>query len=415
MHVLISGAGIAGPTLAWFLAKAGINVTVVEKHKACLAQGQNIDVDGSALTVLKKMGVLEKVKEFNSGEIGARFIDPKGKPFAPFPLKKRTPSPTSEHEILRGDLAMVLYNATKDLPNINYLFGVTVDQVLSNDEKSIKIKLSNGEIKEFDLTVAADGQWSKLRKNNFPSESVKVVDTDLFGAYYTIPRLADDGKWWDVYQAPGSRSVFLRPDPHGTMRACLSFMPLNETEKKLALEASRSGRKAQEKLLKKKFADAGWQTQRFLDALPQADDFYFQVMQQIRMTKWSKSRLVCIGDAAYAPTPLTGAGTDMAIVGAYVLAGELSKVKDGGNPAIACEEYEAKFRPHVEKTQKLPFFIPSIAYPASAWKIYLLQTAISLISKTVASPLVAGRFDTGADQNTGFKLPPYAVFDKEEQ
>ena len=114
MRVLISGAGVAGPTLAWFLAKAGARITVVEKAQSLLPHGQSIDMVGSAIKVTKKMGLMDVVRRFNTTEKGSQFIDSKGRPFAPFPVKEgSTASLSSEFEILRGDLAADLYEAPK--------------------------------------------------------------------------------------------------------------------------------------------------------------------------------------------------------------------------------------------------------------------------------------------------------------
>ena len=419
MRVLISGAGIAGPTLAWFLSKAGARVTVVEKSHSLLRHGQNVDIEGSAITVVKKMGLVDQIRRFNTTEQGTQFIDPKGRPFAPFPAKEgHTYSPTSEFEILRGDLAAVLHEATKDHPNINYLFGTTIKKVVSNDDKAVKVELSNGEVQEFDLLVAADGQWSKVRKQCFPPEYIKVVDLGLYAAYWTIPRLPSDNDWWNVYQALGSRMFTLRPDPHGTIRAMFTYMPCNDAQKKAWLAASKSDRQTQEELLRREFADAGWQAQRLLDAMDQTPDFYFQVTQQIKMSKWSNSRVVCLGDAAHCPTPLTGIGTSLAITGAYILAGELSKLDNGEHPSKALEAYESTFRPFVEQMQKVPFFIPAIAHPETALKRWLFRAFVSALSKVVAtvvaSPWLANRFNQSAESNdNGFSCPQYPSLDDE--
>jgi 2-polyprenyl-6-methoxyphenol hydroxylase-like FAD-dependent oxidoreductase len=260
MHVLISGAGIAGPTLAWFLAKVGVHIYIVEKSDSLLSHGQSVDFKGSATTVIKRMGLMDQIKSFSTIEKGAQFIDPKGRPFASFPVQKgHSASITSEVEILRGDLAAVLYEATKDHPNITYLFGTTIKEVISNNNDNVKVELSNGEVQEF--------------------------------------------------------------------------------------------------------ADAGWQAQRLLDAMDQAPDFYFHAIQQIKMSKWSNYRVVCLGDAAHAPSPLTGMGTSLAITGAYVLAGELSKLGDGEPPSKALEAYESTFRPLVEESQKIPFLFQPLRIP----------------------------------------------------
>ncbi len=416
MRVLISGAGIAGSTPAWFLSKAGARVTIVEKSPALLPHGQNVDIQGSAVAVIKKMGLLDQVRRFDTTEKGTRFIDAKGHPFAPFPIKGgSTLSLTSEFEILRGDLAAVLYAATKDHPNVAYLFGTTIKQVVSNDDHAVQVELSNGEVQEFDLVVTADGQWSKVRKQCFP-ESVSVVDLGLYVAYWTVPRLPSDNGWWNIYQALGSRLFTLRPDPHGTTRAMFTRMPCTETQKKAWRDASKSDRHTQEDLLRTEFADAGWQAQRLLAAMHQTPDFYFQAIQQIKMSKWSTSRVVCVGDAAYAPTPLTGMGTSLAITGAYVLAGELSQLDPDAHPSRALEAYERPFRPFVEETQKIPFFVPGIAHPATAGKRWLFHVLVSTLSKVaaivVATPWLARRFDrSNEDNDDGFPCPQYARLD----
>lgn len=127
MRVLISGAGIAGPTLAYFLAKTGARITVVEKAKYLLPHGQNVDMEGSALTVIKKMGLMDLVRKFNTTEKGTQFIDPKGQPFAQLPVRQDAAvSLSSQFEILRADLAKILYEAAKDHPNVDYLFDTTI-------------------------------------------------------------------------------------------------------------------------------------------------------------------------------------------------------------------------------------------------------------------------------------------------
>ncbi|MCJ1372009.1 hypothetical protein MMC20_003230 [Loxospora ochrophaea] len=409
MRVLISGAGIAGPSLARCLAKAGTDITIVEKSPSLLPHGQSIDFQGSARTVVKKMGLMDEIRRHHTTEKGTQFIGPKGRPFAPFPVKEgSSASFTSEFEILRGDLAKILYEATKDYPNVKYLFGTTIKEVISNNNDSVKVELSNGEVHDFDLLVAADGQWSKVRKQCFPPECVNVVDFGVHSVYWTVPRLPSDNDWWNVYTALESRIITLRPDPYGTMRTIFTCMPCNDAQTKAWREASKSDRKTQQELLRREFADAGWQAQRLLDSMDRAPDFYFQPIQQVKMSKWSHSRVVCLGDTAYAPTPLTGMGTSLAITGAYVLAGELSKLGDGEHPSKAFEAYESTFRPFVEESQKIPSFIPAIAYPGTAWKRWLLQVLLGALSRVAAVSWLTNRFDH--DNREDFPLPQYPSF-----
>ncbi|KAF2866197.1 hypothetical protein BDV95DRAFT_585096 [Massariosphaeria phaeospora] len=412
MRVLISGAGVAGPTLAWFLARSGARITILEKAPSLLPHGQNVDMQGSAVTVIKKMGLLDEFRRFNTKECGTQIVNSKGQPIAPFPISEGSmTSFTSEFEILRGDLAKLLHEATKDHPNVDYVFGTTIKQVVTNDDESVKVELSNGEVQEFDLLVAADGQWSKVRKQVFPSESVKVVPMGMYAAYYTIPRQPNDNDWWNVFFALRSRIITLRPDPHGTIRALFSHMPSTDAEEAEWRDASRGGRLAQEKLLKKTFADAGWQAPRILDAVDQAPDFYFHVIEQIKMSHWSNSRVVCLGDTAYAPSPLTGMGTSLALIGAYMLAGELSKLKEGEHPAKALAAYENEFRPFVDKEQKIPSFIPAIAHPGTAWKRVLLQSLLWVMSQIAKIPWVKNRVADAESDNDGFTLPDYPMFE----
>jgi 2-polyprenyl-6-methoxyphenol hydroxylase-like FAD-dependent oxidoreductase len=416
MRVLISGAGVAGPALAYFLAKAGARITLVEKAPALLPHGQNVDITGSAVAVIKKMGLLDEVKRYHTKEKGTQLIDSSGQAFAPFPVKEGSiASPTSEFEILRGDMAKVLYEASKTHPNVSYIFDTTIKQVLSNSSSSVQVELSNGVVQEFDLLVAADGQWSKVRKQCFLPESVTVVDKNMYAVYFTVPRLEEDNDWWNVYFGLQSRIITLRPDPHGTIRAMFTIMPRNETQKAAWQDASRAGRQKQEELVKSEFANAGWQAQRLLDAMTKAPDFYFQAIQQIKMDKWSSERVVCLGDTAFAPTPLTGMGTSLAILGGYMLAGELAKLKDGEHPKEALEAYEEAFRPFVEQTQEVPGIVPGVAHPDVAWKRWLLQTALSMLSKAAGTPWLVnmlGAAKSAEENDDGFKLPQYGSLDQ---
>ncbi|KAF2237259.1 FAD/NAD(P)-binding domain-containing protein [Viridothelium virens] len=410
MRVLICGAGVAGPTLAWFLAKAGTHVTIIEKSSTP-PHGQNVDLKGGAVTLIKKMGLMDQIRRFNTTEKGTKFVNSKGQTFASFPVDVGT-SFSSEFEILRGDLVAILHEATKHHPNVNYLFGTTIEEVLSNDDDTVKVELSNGEVQEFDLLVAADGQWSKLRKQCFPPEDVKVVDLGMYVSYCTIPRLPSDNDWWNLYMALNSRIVSTRPDPHGTIKTMLSHMPCNDAEETAWRKAFQGDGQALKKFLKKEFADAGWQAQRILDAMDEASDFYFHVIQQIKMSRWSNSRIVCLGDAAYAPSPLSGMGTSLAIVGAHILAGELSKLDDGDNPSKALVTYESKLRPFVEEEQNLPSFVPAIAHPKSAWKRWLLKVFVWALAKIASFPWAANMLGDGGNDDK-FPLPEYPSLDDE--
>jgi 2-polyprenyl-6-methoxyphenol hydroxylase-like FAD-dependent oxidoreductase len=409
MRILISGAGIAGPTLAWWLARNGHTITILEKMSSMRATGQNIDISGCAITVVKKMGLLDEVRRHNTTETGTQLIDSKGRPFAPFPLREHGLSATNEFEILRGDLAGIFYEATKDHPNVEYVFGTTVKTVLQNDDKAVKVEYSNGEQHSFDFAVAADGQWSPMRKQCFPADSIRVRELGMYVAHWTVPRTSSDNDWWNVYAGLGRRIVTIRPDPHGTIRAMTTHMP-DAAQKPLWDEATRSDRKTQQELIRRTFADVGWQMPRFLEAMEDAPDWYYWPMQQIKMEKWSTSRIICLGDAAYAPSPMTGSGTPLAIIGAYVLAGELTKLQPGDHPSKAFDAYEAVYHPFVDSVQDgIPWGIPGLAHPRTAWHRWLLSMFASSLSKLLAIEWVQKKiaYANPEENNDGFTLPPY--------
>ncbi|UZJ52036.1 hypothetical protein CBS101457_001356 [Exobasidium rhododendri] len=419
MKVLISGAGIAGSSLATLLAKTGASITVVEKAASLLPHGQNVDIQGAAVTAVQKMGLLEQVRKANTTEMGTRFVDTNGKQYGILPLQASSANAsfTSEFEILRGDLAKILYEAADNNSNVNFLFGTTIGSVLSNTEDDVNVSFSNGKTEHFDLLILADGQWSKVRKQVFPVESVRVNDLGMYVAYCTVPAQPEDNRFWNIYVALRSRVVTTRPDPYGTIRAMFSIMPRNDEQKAAWQRASRSDRQTQEDLLKKEFTDAGWLSQRFLRDMSSAPDFYFQAIQQIKMDAWSEGRIICLGDTAYTPTPLTGMGTSLAIVGAYLLAGELSTINDGDHPRMALQAYEKSFRPFVEKMQKIPSFVPGIAHPETAFRRWLQRAFLTLLCKGVqlysALPWLTDRFkQTNQENDDGFPLPSFPSLDE---
>jgi 2-polyprenyl-6-methoxyphenol hydroxylase-like FAD-dependent oxidoreductase len=410
MHVLISGAGIAGSTAAWFLAKAGARVTVVEKAHELLPHGQSVDVNGSAISVIKKMGLFEEIRRRHTTEAGTIFIDSKTRQFAPLPAGPKGLSPTSEFEILRGDLAKILYEAARSFANVEYRFDTTIKEVTSNSDDSVEVILSNGSKESFNVLITADGQWSKIRKQVFPEDAVTVNDRGMYATYWTIPRTSEDNDWWSIYQALDSRIVTIRPDPYGTMRAMFTCLPRDNARTQAWEDAARGGRIAQEKLLQQEFSSAGWYSKRFLNGLADAPDFYFQSIKQIVMQKWHSGRVICLGDTAYCPTPTSGMGTTIAIMGAYTLAGELSKLKPNQHPVAAFEEHERVLRPIVNELGPLPKFILKVVHADAAWKRWLFQSAISLFSKIVTMPWLAKRM--GQPGEAEFILPNYESREK---
>lgn len=370
--VLVSGASIAGPALAFWLHRFGFDVTIVERAEELRLGGQNIDVRDEAQKVVQLMGLEDEIRAANTGELGIRFVNASNHILAEFP-KTNGGFGTAELEILRGDLAQIFFNATKD--NIPYIFG---DQILAliEDEDKVNVTFKNSAPRSFDLVIAADGIRSSTRKLMFGDEPV-LKYIGVYCSYLTIPRTDSDTSWAYWYNAPESRVLNLRPDNVGTTRASFSFLSPEKGYEKLNLQE-------QKEILKQKFVDAGWQAPRLLEGLEESKDVYFDSISQVKAPRWANGRCAMVGDAAYCPTPMSGMGASLSIVGAYVLAGELSRHQ---NHQDAFEAYEKLMRPYVEEIQNLPPGVPWLAHPKTKFGIRVFNIVLGIASSKLVKKI----------------------------
>ena len=219
----------------------------------------------------------------------------------------------------------------------------------------------------YDAVIVAEGVGSSTRERVFPAENAPRW-MNLTIAYFTIPRTANDDRMWRWYNATGGRSVSLRPDTHGTTRAMLMLQQPPRGEQDLDPGQQKA-------YLRERFANAGWETPRVLAAMDGTDDFYFDVLRQVRMPRLSKGRVVLTGDAAWCATPLAGIGTTLALTGAYVLAAELSRADDLAGAFVA---YEQAMRPMIERVHNVPKILPRLMHPRSRSGIRLLHAVLRL-------------------------------------
>lgn len=391
--VLISGASIAGPTLAFWLRRHGLRPVVIERADALRLGGQNVDVRGAGRLVARRMGIEDDIRAATTGEQGLRFVDERGRTRAEFPAgTTSTDGPTAELEILRGDLARILHERTRD--DVEYIFG---DHIVGLDDAGDRVTVSfaRGAARDFDLVVAADGIRSSTRELVFGDEP-EIRELGLYMAYMTIPRTATDDAWWRWYNAPGSRTVNLRPDNVGTTRALLSFMGEPQGHERLSPDEQRQ-------ILRRVFRDAGWEAPRVLAALDDATDLYFESIGQVRAPRWSRGRVALVGDAAYCASPISGMGTSLALTGAYVLAGELARHPD--HPA-AFAAYERLLRPYVAQAQKLPPGTPRLAHPRTRPGIAVFHAALGLAARAQARGIGTKLLAPPADR---IDLPDYSA------
>jgi 2-polyprenyl-6-methoxyphenol hydroxylase-like FAD-dependent oxidoreductase len=367
-RVLVTGGSIAANTLAWWLVEAGFNVTVIEKAPEFREGGQSIDVRGIARTVIDRMGIGEEVDRNGTGETGWTYVDEDGELVAAFRLEDvGGEGPTAKFEILRGDLARIIYDKVRD--RVDYRFNDSI-AAIDNGAEAAHVQFKSGREEDYDLVLVAEGVGSSTRELIFEGENdPRWMDMTL--GFFTIPRQDSDSTDARWYNAPGGRCIFLRPDSHGTTRAVLTL----QSEARKAEDKSPEEAKA---WLRQTFADAGWEAPRVLAGLEQANDLYFQVLRQVKMDRWSTGRVALTGDAAWCATPVSGIGTTLAVVGAYVLAGELTKTDDYEQ---AFQSYERIMRPFVEEGQSVSKFNQLWTYPHSKFGIALQHAALNVLSK----------------------------------
>jgi len=393
--VLISGAGIAGPAAAYWLRRAGFRPTIVERAPAPRPGGQAVDLRGAGRTVAERMGILDRVRAVALEQRGFAYVDARGRITARMPVDAfGGEGMVSEIEVLRDDLCRVLYEAS--LPDTEYLFDDTITAI-DEDAAGVTVAFERAPSRRFALVVGADGLHSTVRRLAFGPESGCLRSFDLYNAWYTAPAGVDLGGWFLMYNAPGGLVAGVRPGRDaGEIKVMLSF-------RSAAGGYERLGQEEQQALLEERFARAGWEVPRLLAAMRQATDFSFDSMGQVHLDEWSRGRVVLLGDAGYCPSPLTGLGTSLALVGAYVLAGELAAA--GKDHRTAFRRYQERLRAYVTQAQELPGGGIGGFVPTSRLMIGLRDASMRWMTRWPLRGLVAGQF-TRAD---AIELPSYAA------
>lgn len=390
--ILISGASIAGPVAAYWLKKYGFEVVLVERESELRLGGQNIDVKGPAREIIRKMELEKAVKQANTTEVGLRFVDRDDAVIAEFP-KNSAMSMTQELEILRGDLVNILYDATKD--GVEYRFGDFIVDVVQNDT-SVNVKFDSGIQEAYDFLIIAEGIGSRTRRYIF-GDGPRFVYLGLYTAYFTIRREESDTDWARWYNAPGGLVYLLRPDNHGTMRVCINLRSPERGYEKLTTEE-------QKEIVASAVTGKGWESERIIKGLHESRDWYMERLSQVKAPNWSKGRVAMIGDAAYCVTPIGGGGTDLAITGAYILAGELNV---NNSYTKSFQSYEKKLRPLVDEIQTLPPGVPRLVYPTSKIGISILNGIVRIFGSSWVKGLSKRFGNRKKDKGPTFVLPEY--------
>ncbi|MEW1867546.1 FAD-dependent monooxygenase [Streptomyces caelestis] len=316
-EVLISGASIAGPALAFWLNRHGYAVTVVEKASTLRGGGYPVDVRGTALEVVRRMGILPRLRDAHIDLRRLTFLEGDGAEVASLHPHHVTGGVTGRDlEVRRGDLADALYAAVRD--DVEFVFGDSV-AALDQSGHGVDVTFRGGGRRTFAMVFGADGLHSATRETLFgPEERFHHYLGHCF-AVFTLPNTFGLSHETVMWNAPGRAAALYAVGDDGDVHAFLNFAHPEPPS-----DAFRDP-EAQRDLLASVFADAGWEVPGLLAALGDADDLFFDAVGQIRMPRWSSGRAALVGDAAYAPSFLTGQGTSLALVGAYMLAGSLAR------------------------------------------------------------------------------------------
>ncbi|KAA1095622.1 hypothetical protein PGTUg99_011337 [Puccinia graminis f. sp. tritici] len=384
LRVLISGIGIAGPVAAYWLSKAGVSVTVLERCDCLRKEGQTVDIRNEGVKIMKWMGVEEEVRRRTTKELGIKFVDSNNQTWGAFPQSGEG-SFTSEFEIVRGELATIFYEASGD--KIEYIFGDSIDSIEETGH-SVKVTLQKDSSRhmEYDILIVAEGLTSRTRAKAF-NEDVRtpIRSLNIWAASFSYEQGDSDEDWARWYNIPNRKGLLVRPDGFGRVRATASCIDDGEAIKLIA--SSRTSTEKQKEYFINLFKGSGWESDKILEGLRTANDLYVQEIAQTKAKTWSKGRVVLVGDTAFCPSAVTGMGTTAAIAGAYVLAAEI--VKNPSDHQAAFSAYDDTLRTWIEEIQKLPPGVPKLLNPETAWGIKIFLVVVYLISTVVNSRLFA--------------------------
>lgn len=347
-NVLISGASIAGPALAYWLHRHGFNPTIVERAPALRDGGYAVDFRGEAhLSILRRMGILDDLERARTGMGSMSYVNSAGKPVSEMPADLFA----GDLEILRGDLARILYDATKE--HTEYVFGDSITSLTEHPD-GVTVTFERSAPRRFDLVIGADGLHSNTRRLAFGPEEQFVKHLGVHCAIFTTANHLGLDHTGHAYRTAG-RLVAMYSARHNTEAKAVFYFasPKQDLDRR---DVAR-----QQAALTEHFTGNGWQSERLLHDMRHAPDFYFDSVGQVHMDSWTRGRIALLGDAAYCPSSLSGMGSGLALVGAYVLAGELAAAH--GDHRVGFARYEEEMREYATGCQKMGDGVAKLMVP----------------------------------------------------
>jgi 2-polyprenyl-6-methoxyphenol hydroxylase-like FAD-dependent oxidoreductase len=375
-NILISGAGIAGTTLAFWLKKFGFNPTIIESSPKLRQGGYAIDFMGAGYDVAEKMGIIPALEAVDINFTELVFVDSNDKKKGSMNYQKIKKFLNGRaFTLLRSDLANVIYQNLS--PDVEIIFGDTITNIDQN-EQGISVTFQSGKTRNFDLLAGADGLHSNVRNLVFGDETQFEQYYGYYTSSFTIDDFSIGNNAFSMYNVPCKQVAVYSKDEKKTT----TFFIFTSPEK---LSYQHSDLWKQKQILKAEFENSGWKCSQLLSQISSTNDFYFDTVSQIKMDNWRKGRVTLVGDAGYCPSLLSGKGSTLAMVGAYILAGELKQAN--GDYKTAFEKYELMFKPFMEKKQNAAQSFTKSFIPKSNFGIWLRNKLFALMSASIFSKL----------------------------
>lgn len=392
MKIAILGAGIAGPTLAYWLHRCGHEPTLIEKAPRFRTGGYMIDFWGVGYSMAERMGILPDVLKAGYSIKELRIVGDRGQKKAGFRVEVfRRMTDDRFTSLPRGDLAAAIYRTIED--RIETIYGDSIAEIKTNAD-CVEAAFDRGQSRVFDLVIGADGLHSRVRDLVFGPEYRFERQLGYYVAAFEVPGYNPREELVYVsYTRPGRQAARFSLREDRTIFIFIFVTELMKGPEPRDVEERKS-------VLRRVFGDAGWECTQILRAMDGVEDIYFDSVSQIRMDSWSRGRVALIGDAAACVSLLAGEGTGLAMTEAYVLAGELKLA--GDDYPTAFRRYEERLRPFIESKQKSAELFASSFAPKTPFRMWLRNQA----TKLLAIPQVAD-FLVGKSFRDDISLPDY--------
>ncbi len=338
--ILVIGTGIAGPAVCYWLRKFGFSPVLIEKSACIRKGGVGLDIRGVAIDIVKKMGIYEQICKMRTQVECGRYVDVAGKTLHEEKGEKFGFRQGEDVEILRGDLVEILMKTIEGAP---CLFNQSIDNIEQNDDGVI-VYFKDARIEHYDLIIGADGLHSSTRRMVFDKDEYELVNLGGYISIFSIPNYLNLSHTEVLCEANQKLASITSDRNHKTAQVALRFSSQH------VLNNIRDENE-QMQFLRDVYCDFGWEAQKLLELMPDSHEFYFDSITQVKMSSWTKGRVALIGDAGYSASPLSGQGNNLALVGAYILAGELKAAE--GNYKHAFNRYNELLRPFVVANQEL--------------------------------------------------------------